>query len=225
MPHLGPDQAEGGVRLLLEQEALRRRFDNIHLLTLEPDGHAAHAVFEPLVDGIYHLGQLGLEPRARLDLARQVVEHTAASDLLVVNGKAACDLIPLLREAKRATRAAALFHDPEWGEHADTPAVAGIRHLASQYAALVHRVACTRDEMTAHLVDMLYFPRAKVRTFRPPPPPAPPESGGVQGGVGGLARWADAVADWLTPEAPPAADQAPSLFGIADAPSPVGSRQ
>src|SRR5262249_28740597 len=122
MPHLGPDQGEGGVRLLLEQGSLRRRFDHIHLLTLEPDGHAAHAAFEPLVDGISHLGQLGLAPRARLDLARQVVEHTAASDLLVVNGKGACDLIPLLRDARPATRAAALFHDPGWGGRADTPA-------------------------------------------------------------------------------------------------------
>ncbi len=166
MPWLTYGGADFAVRILLEEGAIRTRFDRVVILTFECDDHRAHALFEPLTDAIHHLGGLGGDEERRLAIALTLLESSGASDFLIVNSRHGYELIPRIRAAKIPVRISAQLHGLKWNHQTGTLSEGYPKLLASQYAVLVDRVASISDWVTAHMVEHLYFPRQKIRTVR-----------------------------------------------------------
>jgi glycosyltransferase involved in cell wall biosynthesis len=166
MPFLTCGGAEIAVRLLLEEGTHRRSFDRVLILTFLDNEHVAHSSFEPLADAIVHLGQLGLNDERKMALALEVLEAASPTDLLIANSEHGYHLLPRIRKAGLSLRVHAQVHNNWPDAHTGALSDGYPRLLASQYAALIDRVASISDAMTAHMIDELYFPPHKVRTVR-----------------------------------------------------------
>jgi glycosyltransferase involved in cell wall biosynthesis len=166
MPSLTCGGSEFAVRLFLEEGTVRRHFDKIVILTFFDHEHDTHACFEPLTDAIYHLGNLGLSDERKLALAQQLLEASKASDLLVANSEHGYHLLPRLRKARMPLKVHGQVHSIGIDPHTGLQSLGPPRLLASQYAALIDRVASISDALTAHMIDRLYFPSDKIRTVR-----------------------------------------------------------
>jgi hypothetical protein len=182
LPWLTYGGADFAVRILLEEGRLRSRFDKIVILTFERDEQTAHALFEPLVDAIYHMGGLPGDDERKMSLALGMLQAAGATDLLVSNSRHGFELIPLIRKAGLEMRICAQLHS--LGHNALEAVAPGAypRELATKHAAMVDRLACISDHLTSFMVDQLCFPGAKVRTvrlgidqkrFHPPPADQP----------------------------------------------------
>jgi hypothetical protein len=201
LPDLAPGPREHALDALLESGTLRQRFTGIYLFTLDAGAHAAHGLFEPLVDGIYHLAALDLEPERRLEVVQQFLAQTQASDLSLIDSPAGCGLIPRVRTAGLPVRITALF--PAHPSPGRLPAREdALYQLASEYASLVDRVASADEEMTSYLVDLLYFPPGKVRTIS------------TEAALPGPAGWGERLVEWLYPEGHRPRDYQAELFGL-----------
>jgi hypothetical protein len=188
---LSHDPAGHSLRRLLEQGPLRRRFDEVYVLTLEAGEHPSHPLFERLVERIYHFGAFDFPPGRRDCLVRQLLEGASASDLLIVDSVPGLGLIPHLRESKLPLRITALLPTGKArGPHPPGKDTA-LYVLASQYAALVDRAATEDEESASWLVNLLFFPRAKLRALGP----------------------GEEVIDWLFPADCAPRDHRAELFG------------
>jgi hypothetical protein len=227
LSELSHGPAARSLHLLLGQKALRRRFDEVYLLTLAAGEHPAHPQFEAVVDGIYHFGafdspavgqalqpdtpasqagELGCqagEPdlRRRDGLVRQLLEAASASDLLIVDSVPGLGLIPHLREARLPLRITALLPAGAGAGPRPPGKDTALYVLASQYAALVDRAAAEDEESAWWLMNLLFFPRAKLRTFGP--------------AAGD--RWAEEAVSWLFPADGTPRDHRAEVFGLSAA--------
>jgi hypothetical protein len=206
--------ASRSLRLLLEQGALRRRFDEIYLLTLTAGEHLAHPLLETRVDGIYHFGTFDFSAvgpagkpdlRGRDGLVRQLLEGASVTELLIVDSVPGLGLIPHLRESERPLRITVLLPAAGVEGHHPPGKDTALYVLASQYGALVDRAVTEDEESASWLVNLLFFPRAKLRTL----------------GVSAGGRWAEEVVAWLFPAGCAPRDHRAELFGLPTArPSP-----
>jgi hypothetical protein len=197
LPNLAAGPEVDLVRCLLDHGALRARFEQVHLFTIDPGDHAAYEEVERWVDGVYPLGAFSLEPQRRASLLQQLLETSAVSDLLLINTVSGFDVIPRLYNARLPVRIAAVFPptaDDECAAVTDGP----LRRLASEYANLVDRIATTAATTTAQLVDLLYFPPGKVQTIVP----------------AATAAWAREMIDWLFPSEGPLSNRTATVFGL-----------
>ena len=165
MPWLIYGGAEFAVRTLLEEGSLRRRFDRIFIVTFEEDENAAHALFEPLADGIYHLSRLGLEDEQKRACALELIQTAGVSDFFVSNSRHGYDLIPEIRKAKLPVRISAEIYSMGWDEATGLSDEAYFRVVA-QHAVLINRLACNSDQDNSYMINQLYFPRSKIRTIK-----------------------------------------------------------
>jgi glycosyltransferase involved in cell wall biosynthesis len=166
LPYLTDGGSEFAVSILLKEGSLRRHFERILILTFLPDRHPAHSSFEPLCDGIYHLGNVYTDEEQMLQTALRLLEHVAASDFLVANSAHGYKLIPRIRQAGLPVRVSAQLHSLGLHPFTGLPTEGYPQEVARKYAALVDRVTCVSDKLTSFLVDHLYFPADKVRTIR-----------------------------------------------------------
>jgi glycosyltransferase involved in cell wall biosynthesis len=152
--------------LLLEDETIRSRFDRIVLIVFEDESHPMHARFEKLADSIVHLGKLGLDDEAKLEIGLDVCRTVGATDFFINNSRHGYELIPRIRKAKLPIRISAQIHGFEFHPWRRTLTEGYPRLLASRYANLIDRVASISDNLTSRMTDELYFPRSKIRTVR-----------------------------------------------------------
>jgi glycosyltransferase involved in cell wall biosynthesis len=166
MPWLTYGGSEFAVRILLQEGAIRRQFDKIIILTFEKDDHPAHLLFERLADTILHLGLLPGDDESYMAIALELLESWGATDFLIANSRHGYNLIPRIRKAGLDIRICAQLHSMECHPLTGIATEGYPRDLASQYAALVDRVACISDRLTSFMIDHLYFPHHKIKTVR-----------------------------------------------------------
>jgi hypothetical protein len=155
--------AERDLMDLLRSAAWRQRFERLYLVVFEQGEHPGHEDFEHLVDAIFHLGAWKLEAGQKQTILRQLLEETRASDLLIDDCAPALEAIPILREAKLPIRVNVLFPPAPAKPSAQLLEANPMHTLASQYAALVDRVAVGNEEAACYLRDYLYFPSEKLK--------------------------------------------------------------
>jgi hypothetical protein len=162
LSQLSEDAVSERTGALLASPALRQQFDRIEVLVFASGPHPAHARFEPLVDGIYHLGPLGLSQEEEQAFFCQLLENTRSREVLIVNSPQALHAIPVIRKAGLSVRFSALM--PALGEVEALPSAgSALRILATHYSTLVDRVL-VGDHATASLLSqILYFPEERLQ--------------------------------------------------------------
>lgn len=166
MPWLTYGGAEFALRILLQEATIRRQFDKIVILTFEKDDHPAHLLFERLTDTILHLGILPGDDESHRAIALKLLQSWGVTDFLINNSRHGYELIPRIRKAGLDIRICAQLHSLACHPLTGIATEGYPRELASQYAALVDRVACISDHLTSFMIDRLYFPRHKIKTVR-----------------------------------------------------------
>lgn len=158
--------AEFALLSLLEEGAIRSRFDRIVLVVFEDGTHTAHGRFEKLVDAVVHLGNLGLSDEAKLEICVDLCRTSRATDFFINNSQHGYDLIPRLRKTKLPIRITAQIHAFEFDRRRQTLTEGYPKLVATRYANTIDRVASISDSLTARMTDELYFPHSKIKTVR-----------------------------------------------------------